>query len=341
MRYGTGRDYFSYLQIYNNIIPKGENPFPTEPLSFLLFKTLDALGFGYQGLLFLGSFTFIFVTYYCIIRLVPERYRFTGLLVLICLPSTIYGSLSLIRQYYAVPLIVVSVYEYQRVNRLRSLVYILTASLFHNSALIFIPIYLAKFRIQTTLLVSIGLFLCVLFFSPGFIEASLSGIRTFVNVPIADKYLQVERNLSILRLAYFGLVTAQFIFLIQLRKAETDKSYAIFHDLVLGGLFLQLAIFLGLPILSRLLPYFLIFYPVAVWRAIVLKLVNPRQIYLFFGFIFLCLEVQNHFEPAEFSKYSTGMSNVLFIDSSQRSEDILRHRSEENILYNKVMDGLK
>lgn len=140
-RYDVGFDYLSYLEYYENI---GEDYIEVRQdieIGFrFLAKTMSGLGFHFFYFFFVCSFIQIFLIYLTLVKT-----KQVAILPYIAL--TIIGSMEFlswtngIRQALAACIIVFSTYYIHEKKFLKFIICIFCATLFHKSALIFIPLF--------------------------------------------------------------------------------------------------------------------------------------------------------------------------------------------------------
>ncbi|WP_430974584.1 EpsG family protein [Sunxiuqinia rutila] len=140
-RYDVGIDYLSYLEYYQNI--SKDYLYVREDMERgfrFIAKTMSEFGFHFFFFFFLCSFIQIFFIYLTIVKT-------KQLEVLPYIALTLIGSMEFlswtngIRQAIAACIIVFSTYYIHEKKLIKFTICVLCASLFHQSAIIFIPIY--------------------------------------------------------------------------------------------------------------------------------------------------------------------------------------------------------
>lgn len=137
LRYGFGNDYFSYYRCYLEIRQMGENPFPGE----VLFTALNRLSPHYYWLIAWSSLAFVWAVCALIRSGVPDEWMWLSFAVLLINPYLFLMHLSAIRQSLALVCFLCAVPLARKRRPLLYCLLILTASCFHGSAVLLLPVY--------------------------------------------------------------------------------------------------------------------------------------------------------------------------------------------------------
>lgn len=137
LRYMYGNDYSNYLTRYNMIQNGWPNAFGQE----ILFAWINWLSPHFFVLIACTSLAYIWVMYRLITKNLPREHVWLGLLIFIISPYLFLVNLSAIRQCMAMLLFIVAVnFAYKR-KIIPYIILVTVASLFHNSALVLLPMY--------------------------------------------------------------------------------------------------------------------------------------------------------------------------------------------------------
>lgn len=137
LRYMYGNDYSSYLTRYNMIHNGWLDAFDGE----ILFTWINYLSPHFFVLIAVTSLVYVWAMYRLITKNLPRDYVWLGLLIFVISPYLFLMNLSALRQCLAMLLFIVAVdFAYKR-KIIPYLVLVLIASLFHNSALLMLPMY--------------------------------------------------------------------------------------------------------------------------------------------------------------------------------------------------------
>lgn len=127
IRYGIGRDYFSYIEIYKNVLLTRDG---IELGFYYLNYILAYFDFQYQYLFAVTSF----ITIYFCVKSFDRDYTLVSI-ILFCVLLYL-QAFSIIRQMLAVSICLYSCSLWSKGFKLRSLIFLILAPLFHYSALI-------------------------------------------------------------------------------------------------------------------------------------------------------------------------------------------------------------
>jgi hypothetical protein len=159
LRYGTGADYFSYVDIFHIIyyLPSVEIGWA------LLNKGIHFLGLPVQWVFVFSSFLMYFPICFVIKR---KNYFYSIVFYLIL--GFYFSSFNVIRQYLAVSLVICAVTSLEHKKNLRFFLWIACASLFHLSALFVLPFFPLKYvkykkNITPIVIMILGIIICIKF----------------------------------------------------------------------------------------------------------------------------------------------------------------------------------
>lgn len=138
LRYEVGTDFLSYSRHYKKIVEHGMFYFEFEPGFNMLNLFSHQLKFGFQGVVLLSAI----ITIGCIMYVI---YMYSGnpllSVLLYCMLGFYYTSMNQIRTQLAVAIALVSIRYIKRRNMRKYCLTIVTASFFHVTALIMLPVY--------------------------------------------------------------------------------------------------------------------------------------------------------------------------------------------------------
>lgn len=136
-RYMYGNDYSSYYNWYEYIRNGGTSPYTRE----YLFSILNEITPSFFILIAVTSGVFLYTIYRMIKNNLPLRCMWVGAFIFVINPYLFLMNLSAIRQCIAMLLFIASI-EYAMNKRLLPyVIHIVIAALFHNSAILLLPIY--------------------------------------------------------------------------------------------------------------------------------------------------------------------------------------------------------
>lgn len=137
LRYQYGNDYASYYRGYLAIGMGQKSGFEGE----VLYVLLNKLSPHFFVLIAITSFLFLWTMYQLIVRNVSKEYRWISLLIFLICPYLFLVNLSALRQCLAMLLFIAAVPYAAKRKPLPYCVLLLTAVLFHKSAVVLFPIY--------------------------------------------------------------------------------------------------------------------------------------------------------------------------------------------------------
>lgn len=138
IRYNFGNDYSAYRDMYG-YIRAGKY---THGADDILFKMLNRLSPSYYVLIAISSLIYIVAIYLLIKKNLPVRLYWMGFLILLVNPYLFLIHLSSIRQTLAICFVVIAMHFAVKRQLLPYILMILTATGFHKSAIIILPLYL-------------------------------------------------------------------------------------------------------------------------------------------------------------------------------------------------------
>lgn len=300
-RYNFGNDYKSYYTDFIEITRTQKIDFyygtyqrTIEPGWIILCRLFKPLGF-YSLIAFI-SLIFCIVYYYLIKTYVPKNYYWLSVFIFIFNPSFLLIQLSAIRQSFAVILIIIS---YQYIIRRKFLLFIIfvsSASLFHASALIFLPAYLlgnSKVRINN--LSAAVIILLFIFFSlygnqsiPFFAEFIIKNFDRY-NFYIIDEEINYGSGLGLI---YYIVL---LIFTLYIGKYQKNENSIMCNISIISFIVISLGLIINMagrlnyyfqPALLVVLPViinYIKYKPIKVTLMLMILAFSLRTFYSFFN----------------------------------------------------------
>lgn len=270
-RYNFGNDYKEYYTVFYDITNNininlqfetyGQVIEPGWIILCWLFKP-----FGFYSLIVFHSFLYCIIYYYFFKKYVPKNLYWLSIFIFIFDPTFLLIQLSALRQALAA---IIIIYSYQYIYRKKIVLFILflvSASLFHISALFFLPAYLLSFiklRINNITNIFIFFSFLVLIFFGKLLGSPLS---TFISNYFEryDSYKLVEGQIG----TGFGLAYHSLLLLLTLHFSKFQKKETAFlFNLSIVNFFI-LPFSIVISITSRLIYYFqpalLVSFPVII-----------------------------------------------------------------------------
>lgn len=295
-RYDVGADYPSYYMSVNNPIFSEDFEF----LSLLIVQV--ARYFNYPPLLFI---LFGLITYYCFFKTMVSYSQNLLLSVLIYLSFFYFTDLSIIRQATAVS---ITFYGFKYIKDKKLIKYILTcifAFLFHESALIAIPIYFIfnYLSFKITIILSLGIYL-----SFSIIGLLLNYYDYFYSYILIKDVLDKSGNI----IKYIFLIIFVLMFLYD-RISSKNKNRDSYYSVIIFGLlsFLLLGGHVGYRVGEYFLIYFILLIPLFFHD---FKLYYLKQIYIFFSILFFSYTPYYNFSVKGSKSDIVPYQSVLIID---------------------------
>lgn len=332
LRYGYGRDYFSYYYWYSELIPAGVDGFVDSPAFNILIELFLLLNLPYQAFVAFCSLIFLLSIKHVIIDQASKKDRFVIFAVFLLLDQLFFDNLNTIRQSLAIAISLLAMNLYVNERKVSGLFLLIFAPFFHLSTILTFPILIALFYFRNLgrslmLLSSLGM---TLFYDIFFIFLGSLGDIGFL---IPDRYLQFnEFQLTFATLARFCLIaflltTALFL----VKKKRIFSSIAL--SLCFGGICLWILSLTGFPIAARLEQFFAPGY-LLICKEILSSNVVRRQVIIFCALIvFGGLSVQDYLEDEEYSKYTAQFRLIPFVDESDIASDLTDYFSEEKAFH--------
>lgn len=300
IRYNYGNDYPEYLEKYSQFISynyslydilwgdlsdKGENGW------LLLCYAMKP--FGTNGFYVLVAIVSIFqgvAVYYLIKKYVPQKWMVFSFFIYLFTTSLYLGSLSGMRQHFAMTIVGFSLPLILRKKIILSTLIVLLASTIHKSSLVFFPFVLWGFfpykkgKILAFIYISVFLFL---FFNKEFVRSFVEVILTNEDLEMYDIYLEEKRTKSYGVGFFINLIP--FILSLRYLIYNNFNHYKVNDDQIrmvslsaIGAMILPFTEVV--PLMSRVAYYFIFFsifsYPF-VYEFIKEKLLRDSFVYLF------------------------------------------------------------
>ena len=232
LRYAVGTDYFSYLSLYKGF-GQGNTIFlswyQTEPLFVLFCRTIYMITDGHHAAFFLADailmniLLFLTFDYYKDQINLPIMYFFYYMLCLPYFLNTERQGLAVIITWYAT--------KYLHENKtIKFLVYVLIATLFHNTAIVALVFYSVKlFRGKYTKKLFIGFMICLPFtldFIINFASKYLSIFRKYRKFLTNDIGRIEYINVNLLYMAFMIMIL--FFFINMIKTSRVDHFWILF-----------------------------------------------------------------------------------------------------------------
>ncbi len=333
-RYGFGRDYFSYRIIFNNLKNEDFNYFPFEPFSQMLFDFFAYLAFPFEFLLFVFSAFYILTVYIFYFKKNKKSHRYFLFLLFFIVNYSYFNSLGLIRQYIAVSFFLIGCLNVPIFIRFPLF---LIAVLSHFSALLPILLFFINLSFRKwTLILIISFTMVISFLSAYIFDYVFNFINTLSAFPISSKYFVVSNRLSILHILFYSFILFQIYIFYKFKKNFISSSYTYFiANFSIYYLIFSFLTITGINSISRLLPYFSIFYILSIVNMIMFYR-NKFTIYVLVFlllFYFFSFEIKNFYGDTNFSKYNSQLKLSLFKDQNDFELDSYYYKLEEKALY--------
>jgi hypothetical protein len=336
LRYSVARDYFSYDSIYSYIANGGDRFLYTEPLFYYLLKICSDIGLSYNTFLGIVALFYILVFYFFILKKIPVRYWYIGIFFFIIINANYFSAMGALRQSLAVSFFVIAIHFYNK-SIFKVLFFLLIGAMFHRSIWLIIPIVLlTKYLSYRSFYYALIPYIIFLIF-PNLLPSLIDSFLNMIGITDAFKsYLYTERGAfsirNIMKYLLFVIIFIQYIIFINLLKKYPTNYYIKF---LLVGLLFHLFISIGLGIISRLLSYFYIFYPIAIWLLLQhYKIKNGIVIFIFF-LLFLGNHIKQIMLPEEYAKYYAQYQLIIFKSDAEIAEDKAKYKNEEKELMKK------
>lgn len=228
LRYDVGIDYLgTYVNVYYLMLQGYEDPrfdiIPTLIMNIVIFLDLH-----YQVFFLISEFIILYFTFQSIKEQAKDRQL--GLFIFIC--GTLYfASFNIIRQSIAMVLFYYSLRYLEEGKTAKYILINIIGSLFHYSAIMFIPLY---FIVNRDFKLSMKMFCLVFFFvCSGFVISNIITILDFTKygkyVHEADIYTSFEK-LNFSTILNIGLwLCYELYFILSKKKSRKDVIYSNIH----------------------------------------------------------------------------------------------------------------
>ncbi len=220
LRYNYGNDYTNYLNIFIEVsrsetIDYLHNQWKLEPAWVFLCRLFEPLGFFTMTAALALFHCFVYCSF--LKKYVPSAYYWLAVFIYVFTPSFMLINISAMRQSVAITLFVFSLDYIHQKDAIRYFLCICLASLFHMSAIIFLPLYLLgfyEFKINKIFIIIIfTFFVCLLVFRNFFVTK----FNMFIDIGAYYKKYGEYQGISENELNFgLGLVLYLFLFLIVL-----------------------------------------------------------------------------------------------------------------------------
>jgi len=281
LRFHTGGDWNVYHQIFNaSLSSKNDNPFNTEYGYLLLNKLFKTVFDNYYVMQFTATL-FVVISFY---RLYKRNSEYPIVSFSLCVWIFFYGILmSQVRQSIALAIIVYATpYIFDR-KPIRFLIAIVAASFFHISAVVAIPLYFLYKNYGKIVPVILMLVAQVFFFFPEIIEKIVSFLAPYLPGRLSvlakiylDTYFNRQAEFST-GLFYLGQMILSVFTVIFVNPRDKKESFFI-NTLVIYVILRGFTI--GMEILGRLEPYFLVYALIAYTYLFDVRIKRLRSVYL-------------------------------------------------------------
>jgi transmembrane protein EpsG len=256
-RYNFGNDYFSYLEIYNEINTNVKNSlsgYSRYEYGWVIINILLCKS-SFQSIIILTSL-FICISYYFLIKkYVPSKFYFFAVFIFYFDPTIFLVGLSAIRQSIAIVFLIFSIDKLVYKKYFQAFLFSFLAFNFHYSSLILIPLlFLINYFNNSVNLKWIIVYLSIyfsLYLYKDFLKEYLELINLFF---FENRYSSIESDLS-MNFSNFIAYLIIIFFLIYSHNKLNDTN-RLFVKLTLVGI-LIIPIDFILPLTGRLTYYFL------------------------------------------------------------------------------------
>ena len=295
LRYDYGNDYSSYLEKFLDLNSKDsidyfDESWRVEPGWLFLCRLFKPLGF-FTMVAFLAAFN-CFVYYRFIKKYVSPVYYWFAVFLYVFDPGFMLTDSSAMRQSLAICLFLIAIDYLNNKDTLRYFLCIGLASLFHNSALVLLPLYfLGIFDWKINKITAISLYatyLILFLYGASFMPVLNDFISIyFSRYEIYEGSTEVGTGLGLI------LNSVLFGFVLYYEPFQNKQMSFLFKIVILSYLIIPLS--LGLPMLTRVGMYFqpaiIIVFPViissiknSILKIAVLGIMVVLALYTFYGF---------------------------------------------------------
>lgn len=306
-RYGVGTDYFNYVRYFNQI-ESGYNA-PAEPGFNYLAMLIAKLTLNSQALFLVFSVLTMFFFYRGLKYYLNNDFIFKPVLYIVFVIFTYIPSLNGIRQALAAAIIFYASKYIIEKKFFKYSLYVLFASLFHLSSLIFLALYFIVKRDYNKILLLFVLFLSLFLAKSGFINQILEIILLnfsyldfggYINNMLYSSYNDREVDFGIVFFINFTVLVVLTLLKDKLITNELAQLSFNFFFLYI----LSYVLSMDASMLTRLTYYFSIYMAVSISRFGILFDSNSRKVveYVLFGLyslLFLYVILNGYFNPGQ------------------------------------------
>jgi|SRR5690554_920094 len=320
LRYDFGNDYLDYLKMYNQMTSKHFNlaNLKGNEIGWLVINRMfKPLGF-FSLIIFLASFN-CFVLYRFIKKHVNQKYYWFAIFAYVFEPNNMLIMSSAMRQTVAISFFLIAIDCLLQRKRIKYLLLITIATLFHTSAIFLYPfVFLIDINKKLNfkyLIVVFGLLLGLLAYS----ESLLVHINQYIinYFEFYTVYLKESGKKNIINL---GLIVNMIIYLIVVFMSQNEEDYEInmFFKLAIASLFL-LPLSFVMDFLSRLSFYFILPVMIVVFPIVFEKFKTKILKFSFMGLVVLFTSYRfyaffyNEVWHEKFMQYQTIFSATRFL----------------------------
>lgn len=252
LRYGIGTDYFYTYVPYFYWIGTGKREYDEIGFNFLNKIIYDLTG-DYRWLFFVASFIFLFFIYKAIWDNSENIFQSV---LLIFIGQSYFYSMNLVRQALAIAIILYSYKFLKKKEIIKTLICIIIASFFHNSALIMIPILgISLLKISNNK--KIGAIFLLLCFQPVFAKIALF-IMEYTKYGWYYKEGLFTEEISVLLLFQNIIILILDLYYQKIYKNKITKEYKILSNINFIGT-CTMVLSYNVPLIFRLVRYCNIF----------------------------------------------------------------------------------
>lgn len=295
LRYDLGNDYQAYRDGFFEINRIAEVDYSNLDMHFevgwvFICRLFESFGF-FAMIAALAAFN-CFSYWFFVSRNVPKSYWWLAVFIYTFDPSLMLIHASAMRQSVAIAILLFAVEFLKKKNTIGYLVVVWIASLFHSSALVFLPLVglcFFEFRVSRTLAIVAYGVVCSLFFAGSQIQSVLQNLigQYFERYTVYDEALELGSGLGVIfNLAFLALVLWSSI-------GKKAGNRIIFLLAILSYIFIPLTLLL--LFFSRLLMYFQPWLIAALcisvqdirWatpRRLVISVFVAYTLYIYYGF---------------------------------------------------------
>ena len=255
-RYQYGNDYVPYYESFIQIHNGEGSPFPKE----VLFTLLNKICPSFYILIAVTSSFFLLVIYKLIRSNIDDKFVGLAVFILLFNPYIYLVYLSAIRQSIAMALFIIAIYYSRQKKIVPYVLLVLTATLFHTSAIILLPLYFVanESKLNRTQFVILLVVVALFLFDSTLLKSTVAKALELFDNRNYDLYFRGESGNSLRATA---LSAVYFLYtLINLRKLS--GATLMYAKLYLIGTILALFAY-HFSMLTRVQMYFDLFSVVA------------------------------------------------------------------------------